>query len=72
MIRRMGSGVAFVLGLLVAPLPATAQQAGKLPLVASPMRFSETPLEYRLPPPLLGCAYLQGQGNPTADLLSKL
>jgi len=28
--------------------------AGKLPLVASPMRFSETPLEYRLPPPLLG------------------
>ena len=33
MIRRMGSGVAFVLGLLVAPLPVTAQQAGKLPLV---------------------------------------
>jgi len=28
--------------------------AGKLPLVASPMRFSATPLEYRLPPPLLG------------------
>jgi crotonobetainyl-CoA:carnitine CoA-transferase CaiB-like acyl-CoA transferase len=28
--------------------------AGKLPLVASPMRFSETALEYRLPPPLLG------------------
>ena len=28
--------------------------AGKLPLVASPMRFSSTPLEYRLPPPLLG------------------
>jgi crotonobetainyl-CoA:carnitine CoA-transferase CaiB-like acyl-CoA transferase len=28
--------------------------AGKLPLVASPMRFSETPLEYRLAPPLLG------------------
>jgi crotonobetainyl-CoA:carnitine CoA-transferase CaiB-like acyl-CoA transferase len=28
--------------------------AGKLPLVASPMRFSGTPLEYRLPPPLLG------------------
>jgi crotonobetainyl-CoA:carnitine CoA-transferase CaiB-like acyl-CoA transferase len=28
--------------------------AGKLPLVASPMRFSETPLEYSLPPPLLG------------------
>jgi crotonobetainyl-CoA:carnitine CoA-transferase CaiB-like acyl-CoA transferase len=28
--------------------------AGKLPTVASPMRFSRTPLEYRLPPPLLG------------------
>ena len=28
--------------------------AGKLPLVASPMRFSGTPVEYRLPPPLLG------------------
>jgi glutaryl-CoA transferase len=28
--------------------------AGKLPMVASPMRFSETPLEYRRAPPLLG------------------
>jgi crotonobetainyl-CoA:carnitine CoA-transferase CaiB-like acyl-CoA transferase len=28
--------------------------AGMLPLVASPMRFSGTPLEYRLPPPMLG------------------
>ncbi len=28
--------------------------AGKLPLVASPMRFSATPVEYRLAPPLLG------------------
>jgi crotonobetainyl-CoA:carnitine CoA-transferase CaiB-like acyl-CoA transferase len=28
--------------------------AGKLPLVASPMRFSGTPLEYRQAPPLLG------------------
>ncbi len=28
--------------------------AGKLPLVASPMRFSETPVEPRLAPPLLG------------------
>jgi glutaryl-CoA transferase len=28
--------------------------AGKLPLVASPMRFSGTPLAYQLPPPLLG------------------
>ena len=28
--------------------------AGKLPTVASPMRFSGTPLDYRAPPPLLG------------------
>jgi crotonobetainyl-CoA:carnitine CoA-transferase CaiB-like acyl-CoA transferase len=28
--------------------------AGKVPLVASPMRFSETPVEYRLAPPTLG------------------
>jgi crotonobetainyl-CoA:carnitine CoA-transferase CaiB-like acyl-CoA transferase len=28
--------------------------AGRLPLVASPMRFSATPIEYRLAPPLLG------------------
>ncbi|MFN7086011.1 MAG: CaiB/BaiF CoA transferase family protein [Burkholderiales bacterium] len=28
--------------------------AGKVPLVASPMRFSATPVEYRLPPPVLG------------------
>ncbi|HKQ27110.1 MAG TPA: CaiB/BaiF CoA-transferase family protein [Burkholderiales bacterium] len=28
--------------------------AGALPTVASPMRFSETPVEYRLAPPLLG------------------
>ena len=28
--------------------------AGKLPTVASPMRFSATPVEYRLAPPLLG------------------
>jgi crotonobetainyl-CoA:carnitine CoA-transferase CaiB-like acyl-CoA transferase len=28
--------------------------AGKLPMVASPMRFSATPLEHKLPPPLLG------------------
>ena len=28
--------------------------AGKLPTVASPMRFSATPLEHRAPPPLLG------------------
>lgn len=28
--------------------------AGTLPLVASPLRLSETPVQYRLPPPLLG------------------
>ena len=28
--------------------------AGKLPMVASPMRFSRTPLEHETPPPLLG------------------
>ena len=28
--------------------------AGRLPMVASPMRFSGTPIEYRLAPPLLG------------------
>jgi crotonobetainyl-CoA:carnitine CoA-transferase CaiB-like acyl-CoA transferase len=28
--------------------------AGRLPTVASPMRFSATPVEYKLAPPLLG------------------
>jgi crotonobetainyl-CoA:carnitine CoA-transferase CaiB-like acyl-CoA transferase len=28
--------------------------AGKVPLVASPMRFSATPLEFKAPPPTLG------------------
>jgi crotonobetainyl-CoA:carnitine CoA-transferase CaiB-like acyl-CoA transferase len=28
--------------------------AGRMPLVGSPMRFSQTPIEYRLAPPLLG------------------
>jgi formyl-CoA transferase len=28
--------------------------AGSIPGVASPMRFSETPVEYLMPPPLLG------------------
>ena len=28
--------------------------AGKIPLIASPMRFSGTPIEYQLPPPVLG------------------
>lgn len=29
-------------------------RAGKVALVRSPMRFSETPIEYKVPPPLLG------------------
>jgi crotonobetainyl-CoA:carnitine CoA-transferase CaiB-like acyl-CoA transferase len=28
--------------------------AGRVPMVGSPMRFSGTPIEYRLAPPLLG------------------
>jgi formyl-CoA transferase len=28
--------------------------AGKLSTVASPMRFSATPVEYKVPPPLVG------------------
>ena len=28
--------------------------AGKVPLVASPMRFSETPLKHEMPPPVVG------------------
>jgi crotonobetainyl-CoA:carnitine CoA-transferase CaiB-like acyl-CoA transferase len=28
--------------------------AGAVPLVASPMRFSETPIEHKRPPPTLG------------------
>jgi crotonobetainyl-CoA:carnitine CoA-transferase CaiB-like acyl-CoA transferase len=28
--------------------------AGKVPLIASPMKFSETPLEHKVPPPTLG------------------
>ena len=28
--------------------------AGRVPMVASPMRFSDTPIEYHAPPPLLG------------------
>jgi crotonobetainyl-CoA:carnitine CoA-transferase CaiB-like acyl-CoA transferase len=29
-------------------------EAGSVPLVASPIRLSATPVEYRAPPPLLG------------------
>ena len=28
--------------------------AGKVPLVASPMRFSDTPIKHEVPPPALG------------------
>jgi crotonobetainyl-CoA:carnitine CoA-transferase CaiB-like acyl-CoA transferase len=28
--------------------------AGKVPLIASPMKFSGTPLEFKNPPPVLG------------------
>ena len=28
--------------------------AGRVPLVGSPFKLSETPVEYRMPPPLLG------------------
>jgi len=28
--------------------------AGKISLIRSPMRFSETPIEHKIPPPLLG------------------
>jgi len=27
---------------------------GELPLVVSPLKMSDTPVEYRLPPPLMG------------------
>jgi len=38
--------------------------AGKVPLVASPMRFSATPIEHKLPPPVLG--------QHTAEILRKV
>ena len=40
--------------------------AGKVSLVRSPMRFSETPVEHKVPPPLLG---QQGLAHPTAERL---
>jgi len=43
----------------------------ELPLVASPMRFSETPIEYRLAPPLLGAhteQVLRSLGKNDADI----
>jgi len=45
--------------------------AGRLPMVASPMRFSETPLEYRRAPPLLGEhteEVLRGLGKSDAEI----
>ena len=38
--------------------------AGKVPIVASPMRFKETPLKHEIPPPLLG--------EHTAEILNSL
>ena len=35
-------------------IEVTHPVAGKVPMVASPMRFSGTPLEHKTPPPLLG------------------
>ena len=29
-------------------------EIGDLPVVGSPLKFSDTPVEYRLPPPMLG------------------
>jgi crotonobetainyl-CoA:carnitine CoA-transferase CaiB-like acyl-CoA transferase len=43
----------------------------KVPLVASPMRFSETPIEYRLAPPALGQhteEILRGLGKVDAEI----
>jgi crotonobetainyl-CoA:carnitine CoA-transferase CaiB-like acyl-CoA transferase len=44
----------------------------KVPLVASPMRFSETPVEYRLAPPALGQhteEVLRGLGKSDAEIV---
>jgi crotonobetainyl-CoA:carnitine CoA-transferase CaiB-like acyl-CoA transferase len=49
--------------------------AGKLPGVASPMRFSGTPIEYKLPPPVLGQhtdEVLAGLLKLPADQIAKL
>ncbi len=52
--------------------------AGKAPLTASPMRFSETPVEYDLAPPLLGqhsreilCGLLGHDGARVDDLVAR-
>ena len=41
--------------------------AGRLPLVANPIRFSRTPIRYEVPPPLLG----QHTGEVLRDLLGR-
>jgi len=49
--------------------------AGKVPLVASPMRFSGTPLEFELPPPTLGQhtdAILTGMLGMSGDEIAQL
>jgi crotonobetainyl-CoA:carnitine CoA-transferase CaiB-like acyl-CoA transferase len=49
--------------------------AGRLPMVASPMRFSETPVDYRLAPPLLGqhtAEVLGGLLGKNADEIARL
>jgi len=52
--------------------------AGMAPLTASPMRFSETPVEYRLAPPLLGqhtveilCGLLGRDENAVEDMMAR-
>ena len=48
---------------------------GTAPVVASPMRFSETPVEYRISPPLLGQyneEIYQGLLGKSAEELQKL
>ena len=39
-------------------------ETGAVPLVASPIRLSDTPVDYRLPPPSLGAH--------TADVLAEI
>jgi crotonobetainyl-CoA:carnitine CoA-transferase CaiB-like acyl-CoA transferase len=52
-------------------LELTNASGVKVPLVASPMRFSETPIEYRLAPPALGQhteEVLRGLGKSDAEI----
>jgi crotonobetainyl-CoA:carnitine CoA-transferase CaiB-like acyl-CoA transferase len=52
--------------------------AGKAPLTASPMRFSETPVEYGLAPPFLGqhtveilCELLGRDAEAVEDMMAR-